>query len=128
MIRSGHAWVYRQYCTRPECKAWEFIEAKAKDEKNGLWSTPNPTPPWEFRRNARESSTATPTPRPSVSAAAIESPSVQSQGTAYHGNVRSHVFHGPGCKDYDCKNCTQVFTSKEEAMKAGYRPHSACVN
>jgi endonuclease YncB( thermonuclease family) len=53
LIRSGHAWVYDKYCTRPECKAWDFIEAKAKDEKNGLWSMPNPVPPWEHRPNGR---------------------------------------------------------------------------
>jgi endonuclease YncB( thermonuclease family) len=102
LIRFGHAWVYRQYCTRPECKAWEFIEAKAKDEKNGLWPVSNPIPPWEFRRNARES-TATPTPPPAVSASTTASSSSQSQRTVYHGNVRSHVFHGPVCKDYVCK-------------------------
>jgi hypothetical protein len=30
-ILAGYAWVYDQYCTRPECKVWEFIEAKARD-------------------------------------------------------------------------------------------------
>jgi deoxyribonuclease-1 len=46
---------------------------------------------------------------------------------AYHGNVRSHVFHGPGCRYFDCKNCTVVFSTKEEAIEAGYRAHEACV-
>jgi endonuclease YncB( thermonuclease family) len=46
----------------------------------------------------------------------------------FHGNVRSKVFHAPGCKDYGCRHCTAVFGSPEEALKAGYRPHGACVS
>lgn len=42
----------------------------------------------------------------------------------YHGNRESKVFHAPGCQFYHCKNCTAVFNSKEEAAKAGYRPHA----
>ncbi len=45
----------------------------------------------------------------------------------YHGNKKSNVFHAPGCKDYDCKNCTEKFASKEDAVKAGYKPDKACV-
>jgi hypothetical protein len=40
----------------------------------------------------------------------------------FHGNVKSKVFHAPGCKDYGCKHCTAVFGSQEEAVQAGYRP------
>jgi micrococcal nuclease len=119
LIRSGHAWVYRQYCTRPECKAWEFIEAKAKDEKNGLWSVPNPTPPWEFRHNGRSGQANQRSQTPPVDQAQT--------GVVYHANVSSKVFHGPGCRDYNCKNCTATFKSKDEALKAGYRPHEGCV-
>jgi len=44
----------------------------------------------------------------------------------YHGNKGSKVFHAPGCKDYNCKNCTEKFASKEDAVKAGYKAHN-CV-
>lgn len=44
----------------------------------------------------------------------------------YHGNVRSRVFHHPRCMHYNCKNCTAVFYSREEAIKAGYRPCRIC--
>ncbi len=30
LIRSGHAGVYVQYCKEPQCKEWEFIQAKAR--------------------------------------------------------------------------------------------------
>ncbi|MBU4575560.1 MAG: hypothetical protein KUA39_18040, partial [Desulfarculus sp.] len=42
--------------------------------------------------------------------------------TVYHGNVRSKKFHRPSCRYYDCKNCTARFTSREQAIQAGYVP------
>lgn len=44
----------------------------------------------------------------------------------YHGNVKSHIFHGPSCRYYDCGNCTRVFKSRDGAIKAGYRPCKIC--
>lgn len=117
LVRSGHAWVYKQYCKEPRCKEWEFIEAKARDEKNGLWSIRNPVPPWDFRHNERIGNA-----QPQIS-----SPAQSQPGAIYHGNMRSKVFHAPGCRDYDCQNCTAGFKSKEEALNAGYRPHGSCV-
>lgn len=51
---------------------------------------------------------------------------VAAQGLVYHGNVQSHIFHGPGCRYYDCKACSAVFESREAAIKAGYRPCKVC--
>ena len=31
----------------------------------------------------------------------------------YHGNVKSKVFHKPGCRYYNCKNCTATFRSRQ---------------
>lgn len=47
-------------------------------------------------------------------------------GERYRGNVRSRVFHAPGCKDQGCRRCTALFARAEDARRAGYRPH-ACV-
>ena len=44
----------------------------------------------------------------------------------YHGNVRSKKFHRPSCRYYDCKNCTARFTSREQAIQAGYVPCKVC--
>ena len=46
--------------------------------------------------------------------------------TVYHGNVRSKKFHRPGCRYYNCKNCTARFTSREQAIQAGYVPCKVC--
>jgi methylphosphotriester-DNA--protein-cysteine methyltransferase len=49
----------------------------------------------------------------------------QQQGV-YHGNVQSHIYHRQSCRFFDCKACTAVFKSREEAEKSGYRPCRVC--
>jgi len=44
----------------------------------------------------------------------------------YHGNQSSHVFHRPGCRYFNCKNCVVVFGSRQEALAAGFRPCKIC--
>jgi micrococcal nuclease len=51
LVKNGLAWVYRRYCRTPICAGWLELEAQAKDGKIGLWSHPDPMPPWEYRRN-----------------------------------------------------------------------------
>jgi len=51
LIRQGLAWVFIRYCDRPICKEW--IQAEALEARRGLWSMPNPVPPWEYRRRNR---------------------------------------------------------------------------
>lgn len=54
-------------------------------------------------------------------------PAVASKGSVvYHGNRRSRVFHAPWCRYYNCKNCTVVFRSREQAIRSGYRPGGHC--
>lgn len=50
LIRSGHAWVYRAYCTQPICLTWLALEKEAKDQRLGLWQDKKPVPPWQWRR------------------------------------------------------------------------------
>jgi endonuclease YncB( thermonuclease family) len=45
----------------------------------------------------------------------------------FHGNTLSRVFHAPGCKNYRCRNCTVVFTSRTEADAAGFKPAGDCL-
>jgi endonuclease YncB( thermonuclease family) len=45
-VRKGMAWVYRQYA---HDQAYYAAEDTARQAKMGLWSQPNPIPPWEFR-------------------------------------------------------------------------------
>ncbi len=55
-VRSGHAWWYREYAREqaPEDrKSYETAESEARGARRGLWHDAAPTPPWDWRRQAR---------------------------------------------------------------------------
>jgi len=112
IVKAGYAWVYRQYCKQAFCAEWLNLESTARRNGIGLWSHSDPIPPWEYRRGQRSSKTT--------------SPATIQQAGVYHGNRKSHVFHGPNCRHYNCKNCTEIFNNREEAIAAGYRPCGNC--
>jgi micrococcal nuclease len=113
LVRTGHAWWYRQYS---KDTSLGDLESEARASMKGLWSDPNPTPPWEWRAAGRNKGKAP---------AADSSPKAMSSGP-YHGNVSSRVFHQSSCRDYNCKNCTEVMVSRDEAIRKGYRPCGNC--
>jgi len=102
LIMAGLAWVRNESCARPECKAWKELENRAKRQRLGLWSLPNPIPPWEFSERR------------------------QVQVPIYHGDIVRHIFHSANCEDFDCPGCIAVFRGREQAIRAGYRPCSVC--
>lgn len=60
-VRSGHAWWYREYAREqaPEDrKVYETAESDARGARRGLWHDASPTPPWDWRRQARGASQA----------------------------------------------------------------------
>jgi endonuclease YncB( thermonuclease family) len=57
-LRSGHAWLYRQYCKTWVCGEWAGLETEARSNGAGLWADKDPTPPWQWRRDEKGSSTS----------------------------------------------------------------------
>lgn len=119
LLKAGLAWHYKQYSSD---KSLSDIELFARTMRHGLWSESNPVPPWDFRHN-----------RASTSGAGIAFAGVLggtknnvTGGLVYKGNIKSHKFHRPECRYYDCKNCTVEFSSRELAIKAGYIPCKIC--
>ena len=52
-ITVGLAWWYRKYANEQPTQdrgQYEFSEQEAKARRVGLWSEPDPVPPWEWRR------------------------------------------------------------------------------
>ena len=49
MVRLGCAWHYRAFA--PDDRELAAAEAEARREKRCIWSRPNPTPPWLFRKS-----------------------------------------------------------------------------
>ncbi|XP_010031144.1 staphylococcal-like nuclease CAN1 [Eucalyptus grandis] len=50
MLKRGMAWHYKAYDQRAEFAEWE---ENARAERKGLWASPNPEKPWEWRRKNR---------------------------------------------------------------------------
>jgi micrococcal nuclease len=118
LVRNGYAWVYGRYCKESFCSDFKNQEKQARQQRIGLWSDNRPTAPWDYRRATKGSDTS------HISSSPVVTPSSGN----YHGNINSHVFHGSSCRHYNCKNCTKSFSSKSQAIGAGYRAHNQCVN
>ena len=50
LVKNGFAWQYKQYSQNAELAAYEL---QARENKLGLWADPDPTPPWEYRREKK---------------------------------------------------------------------------
>lgn len=50
MLKAGLAWHYARFCN---LKDYARAQQEAKAQRKGLWSIPDPVPPWNFRRSTR---------------------------------------------------------------------------
>jgi hypothetical protein len=122
LLKVGLAWHYKQYSKDNELAILELV---AQKKKIGLWSDPHAISPWEFRHEPDKSAVVEEQParpQPAITPATPQ----PTEPIVYHGNTQSHVFHRPGCRYYNCKNCTAVFHSREAAISTGYRPCKVC--
>jgi micrococcal nuclease len=113
IIKNGFAWQYRKYCKASFCDDWLGLERQARNHGIGLWGGKNPQAPWDWRRAKKTGSS--------------KSSKVAGGTGLYHGNKKSHVLHSSQCQYYNCKNCTVVFKSVNDAVSVGYRVHKQCV-
>ena len=105
LVEAGLAWHYKQYSNNQILAATELI---AREKRVGVWSLPNPVPPWDYRSGVASGTTSSTGP--------------------YHGNSQSKVYHAKDCQYFDCKNCTVNLDSKRIAASQGFRPHERCVD
>ncbi|AMR33749.1 hypothetical protein A0256_21090 [Mucilaginibacter sp. PAMC 26640] len=56
IVKNGYAWQYRAYS---KDMALALIEERAREQRLGLWQDANPTPPWNFRKEAKQMRTDT---------------------------------------------------------------------
>ena len=57
-LRTSHAWLYRQHCKDWACGEWGGLDPEAGSSGAGLWADKDPTPPWQWRREEKGSSTS----------------------------------------------------------------------
>ncbi len=53
MVATGMAWHYAAYS---KDSSLGTLQSQAQAQRLGLWSQPNPTPPWEYRKNGKKKS------------------------------------------------------------------------
>lgn len=50
LLSNGLVWHYTDYDKNEE---WAALQSEARNNKRGLWSKRNPTPPWQWRKEKR---------------------------------------------------------------------------
>ncbi|MCE5313989.1 MAG: thermonuclease family protein [Armatimonadota bacterium] len=115
MVKSGLAWWYRDVA--PKSVQLPRLQDAAMGVRLGLWSKPDPTPPWEFRSRGSGDKTA-------------------EASKCDHGNVQpvndGIVYVSESGKCYHRENCCTMRRSKlvmmtlSEAIAAHYRPCKIC--
>lgn len=45
----------------------------------------------------------------------------------YRGNTNSRLYHASTCANANCRNCTRLFATEEEARLAGFKPARDCI-
>lgn len=66
-------------------------------------------------------------PKPRCALAAMKTEAPAGVAGPFHGNTSSHVYHAPGCPNYNCRNCSRVFATGSEAEAAGFKPAGDCL-
>lgn len=113
-IKAGFAWHYKKYAEEQPAEdrvTYAKAEEEARAAKLGLWQDPNPTPPGEWRVEAKVERWGPPPP----------------EGTVI-GNKSSKKYHRPDCPGYrDMAERNRVFfKTVEEAEAAGYKRAGNC--
>jgi endonuclease YncB( thermonuclease family) len=113
LLTEGLAWWYRQYRSEQSEEdqgRYEFAEKEARAKRAGLWSDPDPTPPWNWPRGDRAASTAS-------------DPDCRIKGNI---SDNGRIYHLPGQTYYDRTKISpsrgeRWFCSEAEARAAGWR-------
>lgn len=113
-IKAGFAWHYKAYEREqpPEDRlTYSAAEAEARTARRGLWQDPNPTPPGEFRVEAKADRWGEAPP----------------EGTII-GNKNNKNYHRPDCPGYRAmaESSRVFFKSVEEAEAAGFKRAGNC--
>lgn len=93
MVQAGMAWWYRQYGAGET--ALQQAEADARTARRGLWQSPAPTPPWEYRHGAKGGKTAAATASSPAAAPATATAAQQYWITSSSGKT-----HNSSCRYY----------------------------
>lgn len=116
LVTNGLAWWYRAYAKDNEVLM--RAEAKAKQQRIGLWADANPIAPWDFRRGGTSGGASSETPSLGSAGSAVKSPSdpvfITKTGKKYHLDGCSGVSR------------TKIPSTRRQAEQRGLQPCSFC--
>ena len=120
-VRAGMAWHYKHYQddqSPEDRRLYSRAEEDAREARRGLWSDPDPVPPWDFRRGGRAPARATSEPGRGWP----DAPQVDSQSLTVYVTRTGEKYHREGCQYL---RRSRIPTSLGEAKKR-YGPCSVC--
>jgi len=127
IVSNGLAWWYVQYA--PRDTGLQRREERAKLSRLGLWSDPNPIPPWDFRRGDSSTRPQKDSSAPPVSTGtrdAAPNQAAQANEVSAEGLYITKTgtkYHRDGCR-YLSKS--KIPTTLANATAQGYTPCSVC--
>ncbi len=123
MVEGGWAWWYRQYA--PDNTVLSRAESAARAAKRGLWASPSPVPPWEFRRGKTTAAAdATVSGAPPAATSQTEAPApVAPNAAPVYRTATGVKFHRDGCSGL---RRTRIPTTPAEARALGLQPCGLC--
>jgi endonuclease YncB( thermonuclease family) len=122
-IKAGMAWHYKQYQrsqTATDRAAYGAAEDQARRSRIGLWADANPVQPQDFRHGTRSGICLDNSDHRIACSDTYVGP--------VRGNMRSHIYHWPGCPNYDdiAEHNRVQFPNAVAAEQAGYRAARNC--
>lgn len=103
LVSAGFAWHYTTYS---DSKVLANAETAARAAKAGLWTDPDPMPPWEWRRKPAEEKQAQADEKPSAETEAAPEADTEAESTpsppaqSHWITSSSSVRHNSGCRYY----------------------------
>ena len=105
-VKNGMAWVDRKYCND---STYYDLEKEARDNYRGIWSQPDPIPPWDYTTNKNYSSKSQPTKRYKNS----YTPKYKRYSSPSYHLVASKPISSGGFKCEGKRYCRQMNSCKE---------------
>jgi endonuclease YncB( thermonuclease family) len=112
LVQAGLACHYTDYSSDAVLAKGEI---EARQAGRGFWARGVQRPRCALQVPGGAGVVATPSQQPIVGIA------------RFHGNTNSRVYHTATCRNFNCGNCTRVFTTEEDARAAGFRPAGDCL-
>ena len=124
LLRAGMAWRYE---VGSADQRLIDAERSARQSRAGLWVDAAPIPPWQWRHERQGDTGSSASTGSTSSRSRTARVDVRDARGPFHGNVHSHVYHRPGCPNYNCKSCEETFLTTVSAEEAGYTPAGDCL-